>query len=173
MIDVGNDREFGFLDQPNLERLEADLFPALDGRSAAGGAPAELQLASFFRLPERTRNHRSRWPCCEALPIPDAEVREAARLWWPAAWNSTGAEDDPERIAAIAVDSGRKLPPTARPSCDAIGRNERLAARPELLATIRKLIARPEAAPSLLPVLHWPAVSDAEVLSLSSKPGRD
>ena len=48
----------------------------------------------------------------------------------------------------------------------AIGRNSRLAAGPEIIDSIRKLAARPEAAPSLLPVLHWPALGDTEVLTI-------
>src|SRR5262249_59180994 len=76
-----------------------------------------------------------------------------------------GAESDPDRLAMIvsvlegsAEDRGAILP--------AIGRNERLAGQPELMAAIRRLMNRADAAPSLLPVLRWPVVRDAEVLSI-------
>ncbi len=48
----------------------------------------------------------------------------------------------------------------------AIGRNHRLSTSPEILGTIRKLIGNPEAATSLLPVLKWAVLADAEVVSL-------
>ena len=38
--------------------------------------------------------------------------------------------------------------------------------RPEILAAIRRLVNRKEVAPSLLPVLRWPVVHDAEVLAI-------
>jgi len=165
MIDVGNDREFGFLYQPNLDLLEGTF-----SRILTAGLPKEarrrsLQLAGFFRIPERTRNKSIQSALLRSLADPDPEVQAAARSLVAGSLDPTGAEDDPERIALLRS----TLEGTAadrEAALRAIGRNERLAARPELLATIRKLIARKEAAPSLLPVLHWPAVSNSEVLSL-------
>ena len=48
----------------------------------------------------------------------------------------------------------------------AIGRNERLAGRPEVMAAIRRLMNRDELAPTLLPVLRLPVIRDAEVVSI-------
>ena len=76
-----------------------------------------------------------------------------------------GAEGDPRRIALLAI-CPRGFAPGREAVLQAIGRNNRLAASPEILGTIRKLIGRPEAAPSLLPVLKWPVLADAEVVSL-------
>jgi hypothetical protein len=47
-----------------------------------------------------------------------------------------------------------------------LGRNERLATRPEILAAIRRLVNRKEVAASLLPVLRWPVIHDVEVLAI-------
>ena len=89
-----------------------------------------------------------------------------------------GAETDPRRIAALR--SALESSPEGREAVlQAIGRNHRLSASPEILGTIRKLIGDPEATPSLLPVLRWAVLADAEVISLLerawprlSQPGR-
>ncbi|MFI5456585.1 MAG: discoidin domain-containing protein [Isosphaerales bacterium] len=165
MIDVGNDREFGFLYQPRLEDLDGTFSQLLTTELPEEARRRSLQLAAFFRLPERTRNASIQTAVLRRLSDPDPEVRAAARSLVAGGLVPTDAQDDPERIALLqsaleGTDADREA------VLRAIGRNEKLAARPELLATIRKLIARKEAAPSLLPVLHWPAVRDREVLSL-------
>ncbi len=55
MIDVGNDREFGFLYQPDLRHARNGLRPALFAELPAKAQRQALQLASFFKLPGRTR----------------------------------------------------------------------------------------------------------------------
>ena len=168
MIDVGNDREFGFLYQPNLDLLEGTF-----SRILTAGLPKEarrrsLQLAGFFRIPERTRNKSIQTALLWSF-LADPEPRGSGGGRVTLVAGSPGSSRRRGRPGAASPCSSQ---PWKEPGADreavlrAIGRNERLAARPELLATIRKLIAREEAAPSLLPVLHWPAVSDSEVLSL-------
>ncbi len=76
-----------------------------------------------------------------------------------------GAESDPKRIELIASameGSSAELEAILQ----AIGRNERLADRPEIMAAIRRLMNREEAAPALLPLLRWPSVRDAEILAI-------
>jgi HEAT repeat protein len=165
MIDVGNDREFGFLYEVGLDRLEATFTHLMTAGLPPGPRRRSLQLAGFFRLPERTKSDAIQAAVLRRLADPDEEVRAAARSLVAAGLGASGAEDDPKRIALLqsalegsAADRDAVL--------RAIAQNERLAARPELVAAIRKLIARPEAAPSLVPVLRWPAIADAEVLSL-------
>ena len=80
-------------------------------------------------------------------------------------FNPDGTEDDPERIALIrsaleGTDESRQA------VLKLIGRNRQLGTRPEILAAIRGLLKRDEAAPSLLPLLRWPVIHDAEVLAI-------
>jgi HEAT repeat protein len=165
MIDVGNDREFGFLYQPRLEVLERTFSRLLTAELPADARRQSLKLAAFFRLPERTEDTSIQIAVLRRLSDPDSEVRAAARSLLSNGLVPTGAQDDPERIALLR--SALKGTEEDREAVlRAIGRNERLAAHPDLLSTIRELIARKDAAPGLLPVLHWPAVSDSEVLSL-------
>ena len=111
MIDVGNDREFGFLYQPELEVLEADLRPALDGRPARASARRQASSSpSFFRLPERTRERVDPdGPAAEARRPRPGRPR-AARAIVADEPGPSGAEDDPERIALLAVGPGREPP---------------------------------------------------------------
>ena len=106
-----------------------------------------------------------KWLCWSGSPtaIPRLPRRRAPLV--SASLDPRGAESDPRRIALL-----RKLLEGHAQSraavLEAIGRNSRLAADPQILWTIRKLIAQPEASPSLLPVLKWPALADNLVLSL-------
>ena len=165
MIDVGNDREFGFLYQPELS-ARSGFRPALDRGPAAGGTTPGLQLASFFKLPGRTQNPEIQTALLRKLLDPNPEVREAARAIVAGDdFNPDGIDDDPGRIALIrsalaGTDESRQA------ILKLIGRNRRLGTQPEVVAAIRGLLNRDEAAPGLIPLLRWPVIHDAEVLAI-------
>jgi hypothetical protein len=165
MIDVGNDREFGFLYQPERPALESVFSRLLTTPLPREPRKRTLQLAGFFKLLEQSENPTIHTAVLERLSDPDPDVRAAAQALVGASLDPRGAESDPRRIALLQ--SALEGPLAGRDAAmQAIGRNNRLAARPEILDTIRKLAARPEAAPSLLPVLKRPELADAEVLAL-------
>ncbi len=165
MIDVGNDREFGFLYQPDRPALESVFSRLLTAQLPGASRKRTLQLAGFFRLLDGSENAVIQSAVLRQLSDPDPEVREAAQSQVSASLDPRGAEGDPRRIALLQA--ALEGPLAGRDAVlQSIGRNNRLAANPEILGTIRKLIAQPEAAPSLLPVLKWPALADAEVLAL-------
>jgi HEAT repeat protein len=165
MIDVGNDREFGFLFHPDPQVLES-VFARLFEMSLPPRARAlALKLAAFFKVMEQSESASLQTAVLQRLSDPDPGVREAARALVSTSLDLRGAEADARRIALLqnALESsaeGREA------VLQAIGRNHRLSASPEILRTIRKLIGRPAAAPSLLPVLSWTLLADAEVVSL-------
>ena len=165
MIDVGNDREFGFLFEPELGALETVFIPLVKAQLPSESRKQSLQLAAFFKVLERSQSPDLQMAVLERLSDSDPGVAEAARTLVSASLDPRGAESDPRRIALL-----RKLLESNAQSraavLEAIGRNSRLAADPQILSTIRKLIAQPEAAPSLLPVLKWPVLADNLVLSL-------
>jgi hypothetical protein len=165
MIDVGNDREFGFLYQPDRPALESVFSRLLAARFPPEPRKRSLQLAAFFKVLEQTESADLQTAVLQRLSDGDPAVREAARALVSSSLDPRGAEADPGRKALLqraleGPDDGRDA------VLQAIGRNSRLAASPEILGTIRKLITRPEAAPSLLPVLKWPALDDTLVLCL-------
>ncbi len=166
MIDVGNDREFGFLYQPGLSALEATFSRLLTADLPARARQQAIQLAGFFKLPGRTQSTSIQIALLRMLSDAEPLVREAARaIVADDDFNPDGTEDDPERIALVrsaleGTGEGRQA------ILKLIGRNPRLGARPEILSSIRRLLKRDEAAPSLLPVLRWPAIHDAEVLAI-------
>ena len=165
MIDVGNDREFGFLYQPDHTVLEA-VFARLFGMTLPPRARARaLKLAAFFKVLDRSESPGLQVAVLERLSDTDQDVREAARSLVSTGLDPSGSEADPRRIALLQ--SALEGPPEGREAAlQAIGKNQRLSANPEILSTVRKLIGRPEAAPSLLPVLKWSVLADAEVVSL-------
>ena len=167
MIDVGNDREFGFLYQPERQRAGIRLQPAArrpicrpSRGSRRSSSPASSRCSSTRKTPP------SRRPCSQRLSDPDPEVREAARRVVSDEPRSQRGRGRPAADRTCFKSGSKARPRAAKPCLQAIGRNNRLAANPEILGTIRKLIGQPEAAPSLLPVLKWPALADAEVLAL-------
>ena len=82
MIDVGNDREFGFLWKPPSRELEAVFVPLLTADLPAEPRRQAIQLASFFRLPGETRNAAIQTALLDRLSDPDEGVRAAQRAGW-------------------------------------------------------------------------------------------
>ena len=80
MIDVGNDREFGFLYQPELERarsrLRRLLTAELPTRGATPGPPAR-RASSSCRAGREDPSIQT--AVLQRLSDPEPEVREAAR----------------------------------------------------------------------------------------------
>ena len=165
MLDVGNDREFGFLYEVPLDQLER-MFKAL----LAADLPSEskrqaIQLSSFFKLPDRTRDESIQARLLEALKDREPTVREAARSVVSGELSLAGVELEPRRVEALRR---MLLDPGGTPSAllAAIGRNPRLVARPEILEAIRRLMPREEMAADLLPVIGRPEFSDTEMLTV-------
>ena len=104
MIDVGNDREFGFLYQPELSALEATFTPLLTADLPARARRQAIQLAGFFKLPGRTRSSSIQTALLRRLSDPEPEVRAAARGdRGRRDFDPDGAEDDPEAHRADPV----------------------------------------------------------------------
>ncbi len=166
MIDVGNDREFGFLSKPSTAELEATFVPLLEVDLPAEPRRQAIQLASFLRLPAETRNASIQMALLKRLSDPDEGVRKAAGAIVAAELDLTGADDDPaRREAVLAALRGQVGGRDA--ILRAIGRSERLARRPEVSRAIHGLVLRPDAAPGLLPLLRSAEIRDAEVLSIA------
>jgi HEAT repeat protein len=164
-IDVGNDREFGFLYEPDVQSLESAFEPLLRAELPPEPRRQAIQLAGFFQLPGQTRNAAIQRAILRRLSDPDSLVREAARSVVGHDLSLAGAEGDPERMELIAAAmEGSAAELTA--ILQAVGRNERLAGRPELMAAIRRVMNRDDAAPALLPVARWSAFKDVEVLAI-------
>jgi HEAT repeat protein len=165
MIDVGNDREFGFLYQPDLSALESAFSSLLTADLPAASRRRAVQLAAFFNVPARSRSASIQSAFLRRLSDNEPSVQAAARAALADEFDASGAEDDPERIALIR--SGLEGPDeTRRAILKMIGRNQRLVNRPEIVATIRRLVTNDEAAASLLPLLTRPVIRDAEVLAI-------
>jgi HEAT repeat protein len=165
MIDVGNDREFGFLYQPSLAELETAFSPVFQADLPALSRRRALELASFFRLTSVTESLTIQTAILRGLSDPDASVRAAARLIVTNELEIAGIEDDPKRVGLVraaleGTDESRQA------ALAMIGRNKRLAARPEIEGAIRRLVMQNAGLPALLPILKLPVVHDTEVVSL-------
>ncbi len=166
MIDVGNDREFGFLYEPGLDVLESTFAPLMKADLPARSRQQVLQLASFFRLPARTQKSSIQAVFLRRLLDPDPGVRASARAIVSDELDASSGLEAPEPLALLrsALEDGAEAERDA--ALQLIGRDERLVTRPEILDAIRRLVNRQEVAASLLPVLRWPVVHDAEVLAI-------
>ena len=165
MIDVGNDREFGFLHEPKLEELEAAFAPLLMAELPSESRRQAIQLASFFRLPSQTRSLAIQKALLSRLRDPDERVASRGADGRCRRAGSRRAESDPELDREDHLGDGRRSR-GGRSHPESIGRNERLASRPELMAAIRRLMNRDDVDAGLFPVLRWPVIRDAEVVSI-------
>ena len=165
MIDVGNDREFGFLYAPEVRALEAAFTPLLTVDLPAKSRRQVIQLAGFFKLPGRTRSPVIQMALLQRLADPDPDVCSAARAIVASELDIDGAADDPSQIALIQA-ALKGTDDSRRAVLQLIGRNAALAKRPEIAAAIRGLVRRDDAAPSLIPLLRSSTFHDAEVLAI-------
>ena len=162
MIDVGNDREFGFLHDPPTDVLDRT-FAAL----LAPDAPPEvrrrsIRLAGFFLVPGRSANPAIQSALIQGLADPDPGVREAACGVVAADLALIGAEGDFGRVALVR--SALAGPAPGRSAIvRAIARNPGLLALPEIRADLRAMLGRDNVA--ILPILAGPTFADPEVLA--------
>ena len=113
MIDVGNDREFGFLATMPLAERESAFLPLLRPDLPAASRGQAVRLAGFFRLPEESNDRRILRAVRDRLNDPDEGVRLAARevLREPA-----GPAQKPRR-PMLEIDRPRApIDPARRPS---------------------------------------------------------
>ena len=161
MIDVGNDREFGFLVEPDLAVLDRTFAALLNSDSTPDVRRRAIQLASFFRVPDRSTDASIQAALLRGLTDPDPSVRDAARTAIANDLALRGAETDPDRVASIR---GLLRGSDARAIVKAISRNRALVGNPEILRELRQLLSGDEAI-ILLPLLGHPTFTDSEVLT--------
>ncbi|WP_435017023.1 discoidin domain-containing protein [Tundrisphaera sp. TA3] len=164
MLDVGNDREFGFLHEPDPDRLDRIfailLSPTLTMESETRSRA--IRLACFFRVVERTANPAIQMALLQGLTDPDDGIRAATR---EAVANDLGlidAEDHPDLIGAI-IDRLRGPAEVRSAVAAAVGRNPSLLDRDDVRAVVRSLMQDDPS--GLVPVLGHRSFDDEEVLT--------
>ena len=167
MIDVGNDREFGFLYHPTLAELEAAFSPLLEAElpavsrrrrpsssPASSSCPAEVEIAAIqigrSAAAVRSRRRRAR----------GGAGRSSSEL------DLSRTEDDPEGRGTSPI--GARSEPTSRRQAvlEVIGATSGWRPGPRSWVRSARLVTQSAGLPSLLPVSEAPASHDAEVVSL-------
>ena len=162
MMDVGNDREFGFLDDPPLELLETSFSALFAAELPPEPRRQAIQLSSFFKVPERTSRAAIQARLLAGLTDPDAGLRAAASAVVSRELSLTGAEKDSGRLELLNDALAASGSAGTRPAVlAAIGRNSLLGESPVIQATIRSLLHRDDAAADLLPILGRPEFTNA------------
>src|SRR5262249_20643599 len=126
-----------------------------------------VQLAGFFGVPGRSANATIQTALLKALADPDPGVRSAA-IKVVGDLSLRGVEADEQRLHAV-LDVLRDIRNDPAIIVRALARNPALVARPEVVADLKSLLARDDAAIVLQPVLGAPAFTDAEVLAALSR----
>ncbi len=166
MLDVGNDREFGFLEDPPLDRLEPAFEALLSADMPSEIRRRSIQLAAFFRLPSRSASPALRAAYLRGLAAPDPAVRQASAAV-VADLNLGGMEADPAGVESIRA--LLRAPEVDRKSLlRAIARAPGLMGRPEIFAEIREGLRGP-ATRDFFPVVGHPSFDDSEVSGLVAK----
>ena len=164
MLDVGNDREFGFLYNPPSDVLDRTFAALLGSDLAPEGRRGAIRLASFFLVTGRSADASIQSAVLRGLTDPDAGVREAAGNVVARDLSLVGAETDPTRVELIRrplLGEG----PQRRAVAAAIARHPALLELAEIRGDLRSLLARDDALASLAPLLRHPALTDAEALA--------
>jgi HEAT repeat protein len=167
MIDVGNDREFGFLYEPPASVLDRVFAALLDASLPAESRRQAIALARFFVVPGRTEDPAVRAALLKALADPDADVRRAAQ---EAVGELTlrGIAEEPALLAQV-VSLVKGPPEAAIPTIRAVARVPDLATQPDVREALRSLLDREDAAMLLASALSSPVFSDAEALDVLSR----
>ncbi|MBX6312953.1 MAG: HEAT repeat domain-containing protein, partial [Isosphaeraceae bacterium] len=163
MLDVGNDREFGFLYEPPTDLLDRAFAAVFAAETRPEVRRQALLLASFFNVPGRTGRPAIQAALLKSLADPDPGVREAARKAVGDDLSLQGVENDPERLAAVLAALRGPIEDQAV-LIRALSRNPRLLEHPELVGILRSLLSRDDAALLLRPVLGSPVFSDGEAI---------
>jgi HEAT repeat protein len=165
-VDIGNDREFGFLHAPASKALESALSPALaDATLPSSTRRMAIQLADYFMLPRETRDTTVRLALLDALDDPDESVRAAARGAIADLRLDEAGPNSPEvqRIAAHLERRGAAMAPLA----GVLARAPKLLEQPALRSQVERLLSGDAAAVTdLTPVLANPVFETAWALSL-------
>ncbi len=108
MIDVGNDREFGFYYDPPERKLDRVFASLLQSDLPTAPRAEAFQLASFFHVPAKTTESKLQEQLLGGLNDPAPEVREAAVRIVRDELNFKSAEGDAlhslaDRIVALAA----------------------------------------------------------------------
>jgi HEAT repeat protein len=165
MIDVGNDREFGFLHDPSASVLERTFRSLLSEETQPELRRKAILLASFFLLPERSTDPALRALILDAMNDDDPEVAAAAREVVANSINLHGLEADKEskdRLMSALRTGGSAQGAVLQ----ALGRHPTLLQRPEIRDAVRSLLDQPNAALRMRPVLSSSIISDQETLNL-------
>ncbi|WP_165063838.1 HEAT repeat domain-containing protein [Paludisphaera rhizosphaerae] len=163
-VDVGNDREFGFLYQVPASDIETAFDPLLTSPLTPPNRLRALQLASFFKLPAMTRVPTIQATFLRALDDADSDVRAIARRIVREELSLDGVELDAERVREIA-DLVDRSTHARSPLIAAIGRNPGLAGRPEITSALAQVVKNAEGSPDLLPVLDHLGLTPPEIFT--------
>lgn len=162
-LDIGNDREFGMLYEPDLDTLNETFAALLTGENSVESSRMAVDLARFFDVPRRTTSETVQKALLKMLLSPNEKIKEAA----------AGA------VSEMSVDAFRRsprlqralievlnTPGTGAPAMSLLGNAPDLIALPEILQAVRTYSNRPEAAFNLGPILAYPQFSNAEILGI-------
>jgi len=163
-VDVGNDREFGFLHDPPLAETEPAFLALMAADLAGPERRMAIQLADFFQVAGRTRSRDLQAAFLAALDDRDDETRAEAVRVVGREMRFEGAEDDPGLSAAIAArisgPAGGRAALVA-----AVGRNPALSARPEITTVTLALANALDAASERLPLLDRLGFCDDQIVA--------
>jgi HEAT repeat protein len=163
MLDVGNDREFGFLYEPPTDLLDRTFAAVFAAESTPEARARAIRLSRFFQVPSRSTRPAFQVALLQGMTDPDPRVRDAARAAVAEDLELTGAEDDPARVALIVGAFGGDSQ-ACRAVATALARSSRLMARPEIAAAVRDRLRKPDGPTALAPLLGRPILEDAEVI---------
>lgn len=166
MLDIGNDREFGFLYTPSRPKLERTFSPVLSDPMLAPDVKCmAIELAMFFGLPGINQDPAIRLSLLSSLESKSPRLQAAAQAA-VADLSMAGVDRQTAEfrlLVRLLNDRGVAVAPIAR----LLARTPDLLKQPEIYQGIHNHLQTDSAAVSnLAPILSSPLFIDREVLSI-------
>ncbi|HEU5117563.1 MAG TPA: HEAT repeat domain-containing protein, partial [Isosphaeraceae bacterium] len=140
-IDVGNDREFGFLSEPPQRLLEDTFSSVFQRETRPIPLTQALTLAEFFRVPGRTSRREISTALIVALSSPEESVSRTAAEIVASSLSLHDLSEDPETLALLLKALDGPVP-VRRALANALVRSPETLNQPEIRAKLERGLHR-------------------------------
>ncbi|GMW00891.1 MAG: hypothetical protein AMXMBFR84_20280 [Candidatus Hydrogenedentota bacterium] len=169
MIDVGNDREFSFLYQPDADLLARSIGNTVKTETRAKQRQRGIQLASFFEMPQHTADTALQLTLLDNMTAEEPELREAAYTAVSRDWVVSNPNDETIAARLLAAIEGSESA-TRKAVLLALSRSpealKHAPIRDAISALTDRVIADEEHTADLLPFVQTDLLDELQALDM-------
>jgi hypothetical protein len=166
MIDVGNDREFSFYQDPPSSVLDRVFERVLGADLSPEKLAQAVKLAAFFHVPKNSGSRFIQSRFLDLLDHDDPEVSEQALKFLREEMALVGAESNEDFVARVAGLLENSTDEIREAVLSAVGRNHELLHREPIASLLRSWAGDEGTLSRLLPVVHTDILGEEVALEL-------